>query len=208
MINKKSKKGFGAYEMLTLCVIFFIIIVVVLANVFKTDYSEKYRVLQYNARMFGLSVANYSLTNDTKDIYYLQELMDQRIYSKIKNPFQGEKYCDSMVSKVEIQRDKKYVTLQCGNYLIAKEDFLLKKYKIYQVTEWSVHKKSQDNESRKFYNYVKDNEEVFSTYMEQDYFLYEYNKQNGTSYSSIKEMDKDVIIKEKKMYRHKQVVHG
>ena len=207
MINKKNKKGFGAYEMLTVCVMLLIIVVVSLAYVFKTDYNEKYKVMQYNARMLGLSVANLALSNEMKEVYYLDELIDEGVYSEIKNPFQGPKYCDTMESKVEILDNKKYVTLKCGNYLIAKEDFLLKKYKIYQVSDWSTKKRKQDNENRKFYNYMEKQQEAFSSYLEHDCFLYEYNKKNGTAYEKVEEIPKEVTVKQKKLYRHKQVVH-
>lgn len=207
MIDKKNKKGFGAYEMLTVCVMLLIIVVVALSYVFKTDYNEKYKVMQYNARMFGLSVANLALSNEIKEVYYLDELIDESIYSEIKNPFQGPKYCDTTESKVEVLNNKKYVTLRCGNYLISKEDFLLKKYKIYQVSDWSIKKRKQDNQSREFYNYIDKKQEVFTSYLEKDCFLYEYNKKNGTTYEAIEEIPKDVTIKQKKMYRHRQVVH-
>ena len=45
MINKRNN-GFGAYEMLTVCVMLLIIVVVALAYVFKTDYKEKYKVIR------------------------------------------------------------------------------------------------------------------------------------------------------------------
>lgn len=205
MIDKK-KNGFGAYEMLTVCVMVLIIMVVLLAYVFKTDYNEKYKVMQYNARMFGLSVTNFSLTNEMQDVYYLQEMIDKKIYSEIKNPFQGEKYCNSEESKVEIRDNKKYVTLKCGNYLIYKEDFLHKSYKIYQVSEWGTRKRGKEDQTATFYNYIVDGKKQFSNYFEKDYFLYRYNLEKGGAYSKLTEIPKDVKIEKKTMYRQIKVV--
>ena len=60
MINR-MKRGFGTYEILTVFVMLLIIVVVLLAGVFKTDYTEKYDVMENNARMFSLTVANLYL---------------------------------------------------------------------------------------------------------------------------------------------------
>ena len=71
----KKKKGFGTYEMLTVCVMLLIIFVVLLAYVFRTDYKEKYKVMQYNAKMFALSTVNLYLEDSETDTYYLQMLI-------------------------------------------------------------------------------------------------------------------------------------
>ena len=129
MINR-NKFGFGTYEVLTVCVMLLIIVVVALAYVFRTDYKEKYSVMEYNARMFSLSSTNLYIEEGTRNVYYLQMLLDKKIFSEVKNPFQGKKYCDSYNSKVEFKDDKKYVTLECGNYLIYQQDTLAKSFAI------------------------------------------------------------------------------
>ena len=73
----KMKKGFGSYEVLTVCVMLLIIVVVALAYVFKTNYKEKYDVMEYNARMFSLTVSNLYMQEGTQNVYYLQEVIDQ-----------------------------------------------------------------------------------------------------------------------------------
>ena len=202
MISKR-KKGFGAYEMLTICVMLLIIIVVALAYVFKTDYTEKYKVMRYNAKMLGLSVSNLYLEDDSKKLYYLQELIDSKLYSDVKNPFQGDKFCDTYLSKVEIKdNDKKFVTLECGNYLIYNQNTIDEEYDIYQASEWSSKKHKNDNQETVFYNYQVDGQDVFEEWLEKDIFLYEYNKKNGTEYFDITEIPEDVSIKEKTMYRY------
>lgn len=202
MISKR-KKGIGAYEMLTICVMLLIIIVVALAYVFKTDYTEKYKVMRYNAKMLGLSVSNLYLEDDSKKLYYLQELIDSKLYSDVKNPFQGDKFCDTYLSKVEIKdNDKKFVTLECGNYLIYNQNTIDEEYDIYQASEWSSKKHKNDNQETVFYNYQVDGQDVFEEWLEKDIFLYEYNKKNGTEYFDITEIPEDVSIQEKTMYRY------
>lgn len=203
----KKKKGFGTYEMLTVCVMLLIIFVVLLAYVFRTDYKEKYKVMQYNAKMFALSTVNLYLEDSETDTYYLQMLIDSGVFSTMKNPFKGEQYCNSMTSKVVKGEDnQKYVTLECGNYLIMDQDFLEKKYTIYQTSKWSTNKDSKYNQNVMFYNYLEDGKEVFDEWLEEDMFLYQYNKMNGTSYDSIKAIsDSDVVSKE--MYRYLKKVY-
>ncbi len=201
MINKRNN-GFGAYEMLTVCVMLLIIVVVALAYVFKTDYKEKYKVIRYNAKMFGLSVSNLSFADESKNVYYLQELVDSKLYSNVKNPFQGDKFCDNYLSKVEIQENKKFVTLECGNYLVYNQDVADKKYAVYQKTEWSSKKHKNDNQETVFYNYQIDGKVVFDRWLEKDIFLYEYNKKNGTDYLDISEVSGEASVQEKTMYRY------
>lgn len=189
--------------MLTICVMLLIIIVVALAYVFKTDYTEKYKVMRYNAKMLGLSVSNLYLEDDSKKLYYLQELIDSKLYSDVKNPFQGDKFCDTYLSKVEIKdNDKKFVTLECGNYLIYNQNTIDEEYDIYQASEWSSKKHKNDNQETVFYNYQVDGQDVFEEWLEKDIFLYEYNKKNGTEYFDITEIPEDVSIQEKTMYRY------
>lgn len=201
MISRR-KKGFGTYEMLTICVVLLIIFVVLLANVFKTDYTEKYRVMRYNAKMFSLSVDSVRLDDDSNSVFYLKMLIDQKLSSKIKNPFQGDKFCNSYFSKVEIKDNHRYVTLECGNYLIYQQDSLRSPYTIYQVSNWSLKKGSSDNQSVIFYNYQRDGVDVFDQFLEEDIFLYEFNKMNHTEYQNISEIPDEYSIVKTTMYRY------
>lgn len=198
----KNRSGFGAYEMLTVCVMLLIIVAFALANVFKTDYKEKYDVMEYNARMFSLSANNVYLVDGTKSLYTLQMLIDKKIHSNIKNPFQGTKYCDSNLSKVEFKNGKRYVTLECGNYLIYNQNALDDSYTIYRVSKWSDEKGNKDNQKVVFYNYQVDGKDVFKNDLEKDTFLYEYNKINGTEYKTIKEIPDSSNVSKKTMYRN------
>ena len=206
MINR-MKRGFGTYEILTVFVMLLIIVVVLLAGVFKTDYKEKYAVMENNARMFSLTVANLYLEDGTQDVYYLQTIMDKRLLSNIKNPFKGDKYCDAFTSKVQIIDNKKYVTLECGNYLIYQQDSLDKPYSIYQVGSWSSKKPEGKVQETTFYNYQKNNKNGFSEGLEEDIFLYEFNKLNGTNYETIKDVPEKYHISKETMYRYMKKVN-
>lgn len=202
----RMKKGFGSYEVLTVCVMLLIIVVVALAYVFKTNYKEKYDVMEYNAQMFSLTVSNLYMQEGTQNVYYLQEIIDRKLSSDIKNPFQGDKYCDSFSSKVEIVDGKKLVTLECGNYLVYQQDSLKSPYTIYQVGAWSTKKKDDDNQTVIFYNYLENGESLFEEDLEEAIFLYEYNKENGTSYTAVADIpDQDNIVQTTK-YRHMEKV--
>ena len=205
MISRK-KQGFGAYEMLTICVMLLIIIVVALAYVFRTDYKEKYQVMEYNARMLALSVSNLYLEDSQKSTYYLQNLVDAKIYSNIKNPFQGDTYCDSNKSKVEIKENKKYVTLECGNYLIYNQNSLGENYTIYQVSNWSLKKHEFDKQRVGFYNYQQDGEKLFAEDLEEELFLYEFNKIEGTEYEDVSAIPQQENIIKNTMYRYMKKV--
>ncbi len=201
MTNKKNR-GFGAYEILTVFVMLLIIVVVMLARVFKTDYNEKYAVMENNARMFALTATNLYIEEEIPKVYYLQMIMDKKLLSNIKNPFKGKKYCDAFTSKVEIENDKKYVSLECGNYLIYKQNYLDKSYNIYQVGKWSSKKIDGEIQSEIFYNYMKDGKKVFSDNLDASIFLYQFNKLNGTDYEDIKEIPKQYEILKEKKYRY------
>lgn len=197
MINK-FKRGFGTYEMLTVFVVILIIVVICLSFVFKSDYKEKYAVMEYNARMFALSANNLSIETGSYGPFYLQELIDQRLSSSIKNPFKGDKYCDSLLSKVVIKKQKKYVTLQCGNYLIYNQDTLDKDFTIYQVGSWKKGNSDDDNvQVEDFYNLVEDGKNLFDEDLEEGAFLYSYNMKKGTTYDSINDIpEKNKLVHE------------
>ena len=98
--------------------------------------------------------------------------------------------------------NKKYVTLECGNYLVYNQNVADDEYDVYQKTEWSSKKHKNDNQETVFYNYQVDGQDVFDEWLEKDIFLYEYNLKNGTDYVDIDEIPQDVAIQTKTMYRY------
>lgn len=205
MINKNNR-GFGTYEILTVFVMMLIIVVIMLARVFNTDYKEKYDVMENNARMFALTVANLNAVDGTRDVYYLQMVMDKKLLSNIKNPFKGSKYCNPYSSKVVISNNKKYVTLECGNYLIYEQNSLEKPYVIYQVGKWSSSKVSGKAQKEVFYNYKEDGEDGFTEDLGEDIFLYEFNKLKGTTFQKISDIPKKYQVFKQTRYRYMKKV--
>lgn len=201
MINNKNE-GFGRFEILTVFVLILLIASFLLAKVFKSDYKKKYDVMQYSAKMFDLTANNVFIEKGSQWVYTLQMLIDINMHSNIKNPFSGEKYCNPHTSKVEFENDGRYVTLECGDYLIYKQESLASFYTIYQTSKWSDKKRSNDNQQERFYNYEKSGKKVFSDYLEEVSFIYEYNKKNSTNFTTIKEIKENEKVLEKTMYRH------
>lgn len=203
----KMKRGFGTYEVLTVFVMLLIIVVVLLARVFKTDYNEKYDVMQSNAKMFALTATNLYMEEGTEDVYYLQKLIDKKLLSNIKNPFQDSKYCNPYASKVFIKNNRKYVTLECGNYLIYEQDSLDYPYAIYQVGSWSSKEMEKEYQKSVFYNYQVDGKMVFKEYLEEDIFLYEFNKLYGSSFEDISSVAQEYQISKEVKYRYMKKVN-
>ena len=90
--------------------------------------------------------------------------------------------------------------------MIYQQDSLKSSYAIYQVGAWSTKKKDDDNQTVIFYNYLENGKSFFEEDLEEAIFLYEYNKENGTSYTSVANIpDKDNIVQTTK-YRHMEKV--
>lgn len=203
MINKNNR-GFGTYEILTVFVMILIIVAILLARVFNTDYKEKYDLMENNARMFALTAANLNAVDGNYSVYYLQMAIDQKLFSNMKNPFKGSKYCNPYASKVSVSSNKKYVTLECGNYLIYEQDSLEKPYVIYQVGKWTSSEIKGERQEAILYNYKEDG---FPENLEEDIFLYEFNKLKGTSFQRISEIPAEYQITKETKYRYMKKVN-
>ncbi len=212
MTNKKRKKrefGFSATEFLTVMVVATILLAILLSFALDIAQKEKYRVMQYNATLFGYSASSFALEEGAKKVY-LQELIDDKMFVSIKNPFSGDKYCDSYQSFIEFEDDKKYVTLRCGDYLIDHQDMLEETIPIYQVSEWTTKKiKEKKNviiEEKVLYNYLQKNKEVFPVNYPEDTFLFLFNKAYHSSYEKVKEIPNTYDIVKNTYYRSKTIV--
>ena len=90
--------------------------------------------------------------------------------------------------------------------MVYQQDSLKSPYTIYQVGTWSTNKKDENNQTSVFYNYVENGESLFEEDLEESIFLYEFNKENGTSYTSISELPNQDNIVQTTMYRHMEKV--
>ncbi len=200
----RNNKGFGSREILTVSVVCFILAAILLVLAIRSSNSEKYRVMEYNARVFGLSATTYQMES-SNNVVYMAELLENGLFSEVKNPFGGDKYCDAFESKVEYQDEKKYVTLQCGSYLIEHQLISSSEYQIYKVSKWSL--KNEDGmQKRLFYNYKVNGKDVFDQDYNEEMFLYVFNNKMNTEYAKIDDIPAKYHVYSKTLYRTKDLV--
>jgi hypothetical protein len=192
-----NKKGIGAWELLTIAVMCFIIAAFILTLTLKNAKKEQFKVMTYNAKLFGQSAINLE---DGENKVYLVQLVDNGLSAKVKNPFEGEKYCDMYNSKVEIANNTKYVTLKCGDYYIYHHDINDDKYTIYKSNGWQDKKISNNDLRMMGYNYVLNNKEAFNEYYEKEAFLYAFNKSNNTNYEDLNQIPNTYKINNKELF--------
>ena len=80
---------------------------------------------------------------------------------------------------------------------------------IYKVSEWTTDKKKNSNnlESKKLYNCIKNGKEVYTQYYEDLYLVSKIDKDFNTNYFFIKDIDKDTCkVVGKTFYRTKELV--
>ncbi len=201
----KNNKGFGSKEILTVSVVCFILAAILLVFAIRSSNGQKYRVMEYNARVFGISATTYQMENNN-NVVYMAELLENGLFSQVKNPFGNEKYCDAFESKVEYQDEKKYVTLQCGDYLIDHQLVSSEKYSIYKVSNWVDKKESDTMQTQTFYNYKEDSKDGFDQSYNEEMFLYVFNKKMNTEYTKISDIPIKYQVYSKVLYRTKNLV--
>ncbi len=201
----KNNKGFGSREMLTVSTICLILATILLMIAIESSYEEKYKVMEYNARVFGLSATIYEMENNNDSVYMI-ELLDDDMFTRIKNPFGGPEYCSSTESKVEYEGERKYITLRCGNYLIDHQYIAAEEYKIYRIGQWQEKKLDKNAQKIESYNYKEKGKEVFNEVYGADMFLYAFNKKTSSDYESIEQIPKKYGVYSKTFYRTKKLV--
>ncbi|MBO5138985.1 MAG: hypothetical protein J6B89_05065 [Bacilli bacterium] len=201
----QNNKGFMRYEVLSILLFSLIFFSIVLSLVSQHSLNEKFHVMKYNALVFATNGVSYQYES-ALDTSYLVQLVDASLFKEIKNPFSGSKYCNQYESKIEIRNTKKYVTLQCGDYLISNQYVGDSKYKIYKVGRWKNKKPNGSVEIKKVYNYIDDGKIVFDDYYEKDLFVYMFNKKNETDYDTFEEINNDYELKSMTLYRKKRLV--
>ena len=201
----RNNKGFGSREILTMSVVCLILAACLLAFSVRNSNQEKYKVLEYNARLFAINATTYQMENNNNAVYMI-ELLDNELFARVKNPFGGEDYCDILESKVEYQDDKKYVTLRCGEYLIDHQHIAAEKYEIYKVGAWMEEKPEGEVEEITAYNYKMNNKDGFDIVYNDTMFLYAFNKLMGQNYQNISDIPSDYQVYSKTLYRTKVLV--
>lgn len=202
----RNNKGFGSREILTVSVVCLILAAILLTISIKTSNREKYKVLEYNARLFAVSATTYQMENNNNAVYMI-ELLDNELFARVKNPFGGDKYCDIVESKVEYQDEKKYVTLRCGAYLIDHQHVASEKYNIYKVSDWTEEQPKKNAEVMTAYNYkVENDKDGFDLVYNDVMFLYAFNKKMGQNYEKIADIPTEYHVYSKTLYRTKTLI--
>lgn len=200
----KNNKGFGSREILTVSTVCLILAAILLVIAIKSSYGEKYSVMEYNARVFGLNATTYLMENNN-DAVSMMELLDNGLFTQVKNPFGGEKYCNASESKVEYRDEKKYVTLRCGSYLIDHQYIAEEEYQIYKVGAWSD-KKLEKAQEIIAYNYKENGKDGFDDVYDEMMFLYAFNKKMNKDYEKIEDIPEQYQVYQKKLYRSKTLI--
>lgn len=198
----KNSKGFGKFEIIIMMLILIVIFVFGFYMLLNGAKGQQYATMKDNAVTFSKTVATNIASFHNVNYVYLEEVIDEKLLDSITNPFGGGK-CSVSESVVHIKEGLPYVTLRCGNKLIDDENFSKNKdVKVYDITEWSEKKATDDDDERVFYNCIENGKEVFDDYYEELYFVYQVNKKYGTDayYAS---GVKNCQVSKKTMYRTK-----
>lgn len=200
----KSNKGFGKFEVLTIMVVLLIIFCILSMNLFGGVSKQKIETMKKSATSFTSSVTTNIDTFHNTEKVYLQEVIDEKLIRPIKSPVGGGK-CSGADSYVELIDGMPYVTLNCNNVLIEKENFVNKDINVYKVSKWMSKKTKDDMEERILYSCKSNGKEIFDRYYEELYFVYEINKKYGTDYYFASNV-KDCEVVSKTFYRTKELI--
>lgn len=205
----KNNYGFGKFEILTVLVLMLVIFAGLMYFLLGGVSNQKIDTMKENALNFSKSATTNISSFHNVDVVYLQEAIDQEVFTSIRNPFGGGN-CDPTQSRINYRDGKAYSTLKCGKYLIDEAVFNDKeKVPVYEVSEWSSEKSvGADVETRLLYNCTSSGKEVFDNYYEEPYFVYVYNKKfNDSVYLSSSIKNSDCIVVSKLFYRTKKVIN-
>ena len=200
----KSNKGFGKFEVLTIMVVLLIIFCILSMNLFGGVSKQRIETMKKSATSFTSSVTTNIDTFHNTEKVYLQEVIDEELIRPIKSPVGGGK-CSGADSYVELIDGMPYVTLNCNNVLIEKENFVNKDINVYKVSKWMNKKTKDDMEERILYSCKSNGKEIFDRYYEELYFVYEINKKYGTDYYFASDV-KDCEVVSKTFYRTKELI--
>ena len=159
----KNNKGFGKYEILTVIVLMLIIFCILSVVMFGGVSKQKLETMKKSAVSFTSAVTTNIATFHNTETVYLQEVIDEKLIGPIKSPVGGGK-CSGADSFVELIDGMPYVTLNCNNVLIEKEDFSGNDINAYKVSKWMEEKKKDNMEERVLYNCVKNGKFDLNSY--------------------------------------------
>lgn len=200
-----KNKGFGKFEVLTMIVLLMAIVAYILWYFLNGSDSQKFGTMKKNAVNFSTTVSTNTSSFHNTDNVYLGEAINEGLLASIKSPFSAND-CSISDSKVELKNDVPYVTLLCDNYLIDSINFSgnYNDVPIYKVSKWQdVRPDGEDVEERVLYNCIDGNQEKYSEYYEELYFVSLVNDDYGRSHYFASTVDNDCKVVTKTFYRTK-----
>ena len=202
----KNKNGFGKIEILISIMMIMIVSYIIITSFMENSKKIRYISMRQSASNFTYAVVTNIASFSNHFNVYLQEVIDENLLEKIKNPISGGS-CDSKESKIEYIDNKPYVTLKCGNYLIDKEKITANfNVTIYKISDWNKNIPDSGNyEKKELYTCLNNNK--YNDYYEELYFLYMINKDYNKKYTSINEIDSNICkYKKNEYYRSKNII--
>ena len=208
MINNSNSEGFDfrRYELITVILLILLISVGLLGCILSSASVQEIKTMRNSAIKIRNTLSSNTSVFSNVDKIYLGEALDEDLLSDVKSPV-SRGNCSSSESYIEMIDGTYLITLRCGNYMIGEASFTgSDEGTFYKVSNWSVKKSKNSNDKEVLYNCLANGKEKYSDYYEEDYFLYNINKDYQKNYSSVKEIGKSTCkVVSKTFYREKVV---
>ncbi len=203
----KNNKGFGRFEVMTLILLMIVVLAGGFYMILNGANKQRMITMRDNASNFSKMVVTNNASFRNTNVVYLEEAIDGKYSSKIKNPL-GSGYCDPTQSRVNIINGEAYTTLRCGEYLIDQSQFKAgDEFVVYKVSDWTDKKPKGDNvEERVLYNCVDNGKELFDTYYEDYYLVYKIYKEYNQDFHFVNAINNVCKVTSKTFYRTKDKV--
>lgn len=204
-----NKKGFSAFEILVVIVLYATVFVVISLVALNSANKTKFKALIYDAIAFSYNAKTYAAYNkvDFNRKIYLDEIVKYDESYNITSPFNANNKCSLNESYVVMKNDKLLVTLKCDNYMVYEFDINNKESDIYYVSDCEDEEPSKNNKKLidqiVLYNYKKGNNYVLKYFVPEEIFIYNYNEIENTDYDSINKIH---FYEKKVCYRERKVV--
>lgn len=106
MKDRQNNYAFIANELITIIVVCLVLFIIIAIMIYQSSNSEKFHIMKYNATNMATSITSYNVSDNLDGIYYLQELIDNKIHSEVKSPFNAASKCSETESFVRIEAYK------------------------------------------------------------------------------------------------------
>ena len=200
MIN--NNKGKTLFEVIVFIIAFAAVAAFILILILRGIENENFRTLKSCISSLATSNTLYQMEISDNSTVSLKELIDEKIFKDVTNPFKRKEKCDIYESRVALNGEDTTATLKCGEYLVTmgSKD---KKAVVYKVGNWQE-EKIENAETKIGYNYMVDGKLQLEDYYEDYMFLYLFNKKHQTFYETIDELPKEYQIINQVSYRTKE----